>query len=188
VTRCAPCVARSECTTVFSSCWYTRSSTTIYFWFAHHRSGLSHPPLIDLVCSTMVSTLTSSTPSPSTTCIFPEQHGCCCVASSAHNTAIRVYAFPLHLHRRHLCIDDYAAQSLLRYPSTQGLRPTDWVFVIELPLSTSSLRPARRNIFSRIASSLSSTITRLGPSPLYAWCSQHRRVLSSSTRCWIWKI
>ena len=149
---------------------------------------MSRPPLVDLARSTPTSTSTSSTPSSSTTCIFSEQQGCCCVASSSHNIVVRVYALPLHLHRHHLCIDDCVAQSLLRHPSAQGLRPADWVFVIELPLPASSLRPARRRVFSRIASSSSSTTTRLGPSPLYAWYWQHRRVLSSPTRCWIWQI
>jgi len=120
--------------------------------------------------------------------IFSEQQGCCYVASSGCSTAARVSASPLHLHYRHLCIDDCAAQSLLRHPSAQGLCLADWVFVIELPLPASSLRPARLRVFSHIVSSSSSTTTRLGPSPLYARYWQHRRVLSSPMRCWIWQI
>jgi hypothetical protein len=38
-----------------------------------------------------------------------------------------------------LCINDYAAQSLPRHLSTQGLHPADRVFVIEPPLPASSL-------------------------------------------------
>jgi hypothetical protein len=33
---------------------------------------------------------------------------------------------------------------LLRHPSAQGLRPADWVHIIELPLPAPSLSPARR--------------------------------------------
>jgi len=77
-------------------------------------------------------------------CIFSEQRGCCYVASSGHSTVTRVFASPLHLHRRPLCIDDCAVQSLPRHASAQGRRPADRVFVIELPLPTPSLSPARR--------------------------------------------
>ena len=67
------------------------------------------------------------------------------VASSGCSTAARVSASPLHLHHRPLCIDDCTAHSLLRHPSAQGLRPADWVFVIELPLPAPSLSHARRS-------------------------------------------
>lgn len=70
---------------------------------------------------------------------------CCRVASSGCSTAARVSASPLHLHHRPLCIDDCTAHSLLRHPSAQGLRPADWVFVIELPLPAPSLSHARRS-------------------------------------------
>ena len=124
-----------------------------------HLSGFSHPLLVNLVRSTLT---------PSTTRIFSEQKGYYCVASSGHSTAVRVSASPLRLYRRHLCIYNRVAQSLLCHPSTQGLRSADWVFVIKLPLPVSSLRPACRRVFYRIASSLSSSTTWLGPPPLYA--------------------
>lgn len=65
-------------------------------------------------------------------------------ASSGPSTVVCVSASPLHLHHRLLCLDDCAAQSLLRHPSAQGVCPADWVFVIELPLPAPSLSPTRR--------------------------------------------
>ena len=111
--------------------------------------------------------------------MFSEQQGCCCVASSGRSTAVSVSTSPLHLHRRHLCIDDCAAQSLLCHPSAQGLRSANWVFIIELLLPTSSLRPARRRVFYRIASSSSSTTTQLA-SPSFV-----RSVLATPTYAFV---
>ena len=43
---------------------------------------------------------------PSSTRIFSEQQGCCCVTSSGRSTVASVFASPLRLHCRALCIDD----------------------------------------------------------------------------------
>ncbi|KAG0513154.1 hypothetical protein BDA96_10G077200 [Sorghum bicolor] len=58
-----------------------------------------------------------------------------------------------------------ASTTMLRHPC-YAIR-LHKIFIIELSLPVSSLRPARRCVFSWIASSSSSTTTQLGP--LYAW-------------------
>jgi len=60
-----------------------------------------------------------------------------------------------------------ASTTMLRHLSTHGLRPADWVFVIELPLPTPSLSHARRSHHS------------------CRWYWQHQCVLLSPTRCWV---
>jgi hypothetical protein len=124
---------------------YTRSPAAISFWLARSLIEIESPTarrprayyssigidwayrLGHRLCISRPSTAarpigSSLTPLPSTTRIFSEQQGCCCVASSGHSTAACVSASLLHLHRLHLCIDDYAAPSVCTRSSSSSRR------------------------------------------------------------------
>ena len=165
--RDPPCALRRPIKT-----GYTRSAAAVSFWFARSLIGIESPTarrprafysnididFIDTVFEYYVH-LRRATGLLLCSLIEP-QHCCPCVRFAVASPS------PSSVHRR-LCCAIPAAPSVCT-----GLRP-DWVFVIELPVPASSLRPTRRRVFSRIASSLSSTTTWLGPSPLYAWYWQH---------------
>jgi hypothetical protein len=124
---------------------YTRSPAAVSFWLARSLIGIESPTarrprayysgigidwaywLGHRLCISRPSTAarpigSSSTPLLSTTRIFSEQQGCCCVASSGRSTAACVSASPLHLHRLHLCIDDCAAPSVCTRSSSSSCR------------------------------------------------------------------
>ena len=59
---------------------------------------------------------------PSTTRIFSEQQSCCCVTSSGRSTVASVFASPLRLHCRALCIDDMLRNLWCAIRLYKGLR------------------------------------------------------------------
>jgi len=83
---------------------YTQSPAVVSFWFAQSLIGIESPTVRRPRAFYLSISIDFIASSPSTTCIFSEQQGCCCVASLGHSTVVHVYASPLHLHRHHLCV------------------------------------------------------------------------------------